>query len=85
MTPLLRDFRAAACTATAEGTSLVEAHSMMCEFRDRGLSQADALRVLGELRASSKNEVVEDRVLDLLDLATGWCSASLRVWTSSPE
>lgn len=45
-----------------------------------GVSQASVQHWLEELRAETDDELVEDRILEVLDVVTGFCSAENRVW-----
>lgn len=47
------------------------------EYRDKGLSADAALEVLQSLRAGAE-EVTEDRILEIMDMAGGFCSPHVR-------
>lgn len=57
-----------------------ELHQLLEEFRDQGGSSEDALAVLKRLRAEANDERIEDRILELMDVATGYCPPHLRIW-----
>ena len=50
------------------------------ECRDLGLTRLEAIEILGRLRDRADDEAKEDRVLEMLDIVTGFCSAELNVW-----
>lgn len=62
-----------------------EALGFIQEFARKGGSQKDCIRILNELREEFKeleDETLYDLTLDLLDVATSWCSPSDRVWSN---
>ena len=52
--------------------------ALLIEFKEAGGTQADAYHLLASLR--NEPGMNEDLVLDLLDLVTGWCYPSNRIW-----
>ena len=48
-------------------------------FRNEGGTQDEALESLQSLRDST-NEVLDDRVLELMDVVVGWCHPKKRIW-----
>ena len=59
---------------------LTEYLPILRQFRDRGLSASAAYAALERMRPAA-DEPTEDRILDLLDIASGYCGPGLRVWT----
>lgn len=61
----------------------------LVDLADSGVSAEQALAMLNDIRAAvvrdQDGEEVEDRVLDLMDLATGFCSPHMRIWKVDPE
>jgi hypothetical protein len=55
----------------------------LTQFKREGGSQKDAYSVLERLRSHAG--VNEDDVLDLMDLVSGWCNPSLRIWKEELE
>ena len=55
----------------------------LSEGKTGGLSQQAALQLLQQLRGIVSSETKEDRVLELMDFAWGFCSPALRIWESS--
>ena len=54
---------------------------ILLEFKKYGGTQEVAKKILETLALTlSDNEALQDRVYDILDIATGWCSAEVRVW-----
>lgn len=64
----------------AASSDLPQLREALVEFAARGGTRAEAEAVIGQLRAQFTDEVQEDLVLELLDLATGWCAPRMRVW-----
>lgn len=60
---------------------LDEARQMLIRYRDSGGLAGNAIHIGGELRnCFIHNELQEDKVLEILDIITGWCSADLKIW-----
>lgn len=55
-------------------------HPLLREFEDRGGTGEGAMAVLERLRAEIRDDGVEDRILELMDVATGFCAVQLRIW-----
>lgn len=54
---------------------------ILIQFKDEGGSQKDAQNICEKLRQSySENEDLEDKVLVILDLVTGWCNPQHQIW-----
>ena len=51
-------------------------------LKDEGYDRATVEAVLNELRAETDEEEQEDRILEILDLVTGFCHPDLRIWES---
>ncbi|MDJ0364151.1 hypothetical protein QMK33_03230 [Hymenobacter sp. H14-R3] len=60
--------------------SLVGAVQVLHQFKASGGKQQDALRILAHLRRLVVSEQEEDKILELMDLATGFCQAHRRIW-----
>jgi len=57
------------------------AKDTLAEFKANAGKKEDAILYLTYLKtAYRENEVLEDRVLELLDIATGFCRSDLRIW-----
>ena len=68
--------------AIRSDASLPEVAALLREWRDRGLSSEAAASVLEKLRVQFDVDH-EDRVLEVLDLVTGYCAPHLRIWERS--
>ncbi|WP_298544994.1 hypothetical protein [uncultured Aquimarina sp.] len=54
---------------------------ILLDFKKSGGTKEVAKKLLEELASElSDNETLQDRVYDILDIVTGWCSAEVRVW-----
>jgi hypothetical protein len=76
----MRDKLLAALEAGADRVTL---RQLLLEFAQAGGTSDDAVTMLTELRALVANpasDALDDRVLELLDVATGWCSVDQRIW-----
>ena len=52
--------------------------------KETGISQDEAVAFLTELRAKCSDETEEDRILEMLDIATGLCQIKFSVWERLP-
>lgn len=57
--------------------------SILRDHRDRGLPPRAAYDALEGLRVRAPDAATQDRILDLMDVACGWCSPGRRIW--APE
>jgi hypothetical protein len=57
-----------------------DVHSILSDFKSLGGTQAEALEVLEQLRSESRDEETEDCILEMMDIASGWCAPRFRVW-----
>lgn len=61
--------------------SLEDVFASLSDFKTLGGTQAEALEVLEQLRAESRDdETQEDCILEMMDIASGWCNPRFRVW-----
>ena len=72
-------FKNAVDNALQRGAPLDHFVAILIEFRDKGMSADSALSTLRLLRADAGEEV-EDRILEIMDIASGYCAPDLRVW-----
>lgn len=64
-----------------DNKSLHDLRAEIVNFKNGGGSQQEARRILSELRSEFRSKAdKEDRVLELLDLVSGWCNPSLLIW-----
>ena len=63
-------------------TSLPSIAEELRQMKNEGFQQEVVRKTLEELRKEYKNESDEDRILEILDLVTGFCSPEKRVWDS---
>jgi hypothetical protein len=49
-------------------------------FKERGGKQAEAYSLLEEMREEITDESVEDRLLEVMDFASGFCPIDKRIW-----
>jgi len=61
--------------------SIDNERAILLDFKNSGGTQAIAKKLVEELALEvSDNEVLQDRVYDILDIITGWCSSEIKVW-----
>lgn len=49
-------------------------------MREDGWEREEMIELLAALREVFAKEAGEDRILEMLDIATGWCRPGLHVW-----
>jgi hypothetical protein len=63
------------------GSQIVEFHNLLSEFRNSGGLREDAYNTLKDLRLNySGDEAIDDKILEVMDIVSGFCSPSLKVW-----
>ena len=67
--------------AVERGAPLEEIVGILRMWRERGLTAEDASKAL-ELLREGADEQLEDRILEVMDIASGFCRPELRVWGS---
>jgi hypothetical protein len=76
---LAESLATAVADGLARGASFDDLVALLIESRDAGLDQQAAYDAITTLR-STTDEALDDRVLELLDLVSGWCRPSARIW-----
>lgn len=59
---------------------LMELREYLKRYKELGVSAEEMMEYLVSLRDSCVAEVFEDKLLELMDIVSGFCSPSLRVW-----
>jgi hypothetical protein len=58
--------------------------AVLIRFKDGGGSQLDAYKVCEQIRQLySENETLEDRIMDVMDIVSGWCMPHKWIWDKS--
>lgn len=65
--------------AAERGAPLEEIAGVLRIWRERGLTAEEASRAL-ELLRENADEQLEDRILEVMDVVSGFCRPELRVW-----
>jgi GNAT superfamily N-acetyltransferase len=63
-----------------KGLSLREDVSVLREYRRQGITRDEVRHALEALRDQTSDEAVEDRILEILDIVSGFCSRENTVW-----
>lgn len=61
----------------------VSLYKQLCLFKNQGMSRGKMLEYLENLR--EKHEMEQDRILELMDFVTGFCSPHMTVYTQKPS
>jgi hypothetical protein len=73
------EFSNAIQAALAENASIEEIVGILRAYRRQGMSAKSAAEVLEAIRINA-DEKTEDRILEILDIVTGFCPPERRVW-----
>ena len=52
-----------------------EIREILIEHKDKGMRKEEMLAILEECRGLSRNDTEEDRILDMMDYVSGFCSS----------
>jgi hypothetical protein len=63
----------------------MDARSILVEYRDKGFSAQEVYALLESIRSSLRDDGMEDKVLEIMDIAGGFCPRNLRVWEASDQ
>jgi hypothetical protein len=66
--------------AVLTGLSLPQIVSTLREYRRQGVTRHEVQLVLEALRDRAPDESVEDRILEVMDIVSGFCSRESTVW-----
>ena len=73
------DIQSSINKAIADDESLEFISTMLKDYKENGIDQTSVVEVIEEMR-SGVTEEYEDRLLEILDIATGHCSIKYIVW-----
>jgi hypothetical protein len=62
------------------GLPLQQIVSTLREYRRQGMTRDEAQLALEALRDQARDEAVEDRILEVMDVVSGFCSRVNLVW-----
>jgi hypothetical protein len=62
------------------GLPLGQIVSTLREYRRQGITRDEVQLVLETLRHQAPSEAVEDRILEVMDIVSGFCSQENTVW-----
>jgi hypothetical protein len=62
------------------GPPLRQIVSMLREYRREGITRTEVQRALDALRDEAEDEVTEDRILEVMDVVSGFCARENTVW-----
>jgi len=60
--------------------SLRQVVLILREDQSRGLTRHDALQALETVRDQIRDDSLEDRLLEFMDIVSGFCSDELTIW-----
>jgi hypothetical protein len=64
----------------ASGSSLCQIFEALGDYRAAGISREEVQDALDCLRSQAQDEAQEDRILEVMDIVSGFCSAENSVW-----
>ena len=62
------------------GENLLVIRNIFQCYKNQGIQAAEVGCLLEEIRIINKDEDFEDRVLEAMDIVSGFCSPHMRVW-----
>lgn len=65
--------------ALRRGHDLLSIREILLKYRDKGFSAISVNELLGSMRGDADDEL-EDRILEVMDIVTGFCAPALEVW-----
>ena len=75
----LSDLRTAIEAAISRDESLESISSILKRYKEKGIDQPSVIDLLESMRTDA-DEKDEDRVLEILDIVTGFCGSKYTVW-----
>jgi hypothetical protein len=66
--------------ALMSGLSLGQIVKVLRDYRAAGISREEVQDALERLRSHAQDEAQEDRILEVMDIVSGFCSAENSVW-----
>jgi hypothetical protein len=67
-------------TAILSGARLEDIVSLLREYKSQGVSQGEVYAFLDALRGRTRDEAIDDRILEVADFVAGFCSTHMRIW-----
>ena len=67
------------CDELEKGGDIASMRPILLKYKDKGFGSESVYKLLGAMR-SCADEDVEDRILELMDIVSGFCSPEMRVW-----
>jgi len=65
--------------ALAENREIEELRAILVKYREKNFRSESVYRLLDESRIGMPEDI-EDRILELMDIVSGFCSLDKRVW-----
>ena len=67
-------------TVIASGAPLGQIVNVLRQYREAGVAREEAMGALETLRSQAHDENREDRILEVMDIVSGFCSQENTVW-----
>lgn len=65
--------------ALNNGSDIISIREILVRYQESGFSAASLNKFLESMRVGA-DDALEDRILELMDIVSGFCSVSLKVW-----
>ncbi len=75
----LSDLQWAISSAISSDESLESISMMLRSYKDKGIDKLEVIALLESMRVDA-DEKYEDRILEILDIVTGFCDPKYIVW-----
>ena len=67
-------------TAIVAGAPLEDVVTLLRGYKSQGVTQGEVYSFLESLRGGTRDETVDDRILEVADFVAGFCSPHMRIW-----
>ncbi len=68
-------------TVIASNAPLGQIVNVLRKYREAGVAREEAMGALETLRSQAHDEIREDRILEVMDIVSGFCSVENTVWS----
>jgi len=64
---------------------LEEVVAMLRRYKEQGVAQAEVYSCLETLHKVGQDEATDDRILEVADFVSGFCSSHMKIWDAGLE
>ena len=67
-------------SALSNDVGLIVIRNILEKYKNTGIQAGEVNLLLEELRRNAGDEATEDRIAEVMDIVSGFCSPHMRVW-----